>query len=178
MGDLRVRVEAWPVAADQEALWLLSGKGPWVSGNVPADGEPHAELDYVLSVHGALSSVRLVHSTSWRVEGPAVVLTYIAVVDCEPDFAVAQWRDAQPITAELVEAVGAPMAGPAVAPPVVRHIDVLLHALRHLRFLLDHDAAARDVLGDHWRRHLTAFEPALAGMYEREQQPIAWEKRN
>jgi len=62
-------------------------------------------------------------------------------------------------------------------PPVVRHVDVLLHALRHLRFLLDHDAAARAVLNEYWRRHLVAFAPALAGMYEREQRPVAWDDK-
>lgn len=163
---MRVRVEVWPIAADDKGLWLLSGLSPWTTGNIPSDGSAHDELEYLLFSTGALDKTILMHSTSWRQDGPAVLLTYVAVLGCG-DLAIDQWRNAVPISAAVVDTVGLPAAGPAVDPPVVRHLDVLLHALRHVRQLLDTDAGAQAVLDERWRRHLAEWKPALAGMYQR-----------
>jgi hypothetical protein len=45
---MTVWIEAWPVAADNTSLWLISGHDAWRSGPVMADDEPHAELEHVL----------------------------------------------------------------------------------------------------------------------------------
>jgi hypothetical protein len=59
----------------------------------------------------------------------------------------------------------------------VRYIDVLHHALRHLRFLTDPssigiDATIARELDETWQQHLTTFEPAIARMYGRHHLPL------
>lgn len=159
---MRVRVEVWPLAADEIGLWLVSGDDALRSGNVPSDGGPHAEVERLLAQR--CLQAELLHSTSWRVGGPAIYLTYIAVVATR-----GRASTAHP-TALLV---GTPRPGPIVGPlmhgptdpPAPSRTAVLLHGLRHLRFLLDTDGTVAAVLDRHWRHHLAPLEPALAAMY-------------
>lgn len=159
---LGVRVEVWPLAADELGIWLLSGD-PWCTPRVPADSEPHAELELLLLEHG-MPRPLLLHSTSWRPEGAAIVLTYAVVIPVT-DLVRGQWPEALPVSTDLLPAVGNPPAHGAADIPVPRHVDVLHHGLRHLTMLMQTDASARDVLTDHWATHLAQLEPALAGMY-------------
>jgi len=161
-----VRVETWPVAADDIGLWLISGDDAWRSSlPVMADGEPHAEVELLLYDHDALDDVALLHSTSWRVDEACVLLTYMALIQSS-ELVRDRWPTARPISLALPEAVGKPPTNAANEPPSPRYIDVLMHGLRHLRFLLDHDATAAAVMDANWRRHLANLEPALAGMYD------------
>jgi hypothetical protein len=164
-------VEIWPVAADTEGIWLLSGDDAWRSDRIPADGQPQAEVEYVLWSRGAAERTEFAHSTSWRVDGPHIVLTYIAVVSVD-ELVRDTWPSASPISARLANVVGPATSGPALSEPVPRHIDVLFHGIRHLRFLLDTDATAQRALIDPWPRHLARLQPALAGMYTAEEEPI------
>ena len=177
MGEpMSVRVEVWPVAADEIGLWLLSGEDAWRSGPVMADDEPHSEVEYTLSKHAAKDHTVLLHSTSWRVDGPHVVLTYMAVIDC-PGLVRDDWPSALPISLDLADAVGKPLPYAPTEPPTPRYVDVLLHGLRHLRFLIETDTDNGAALGRHWDRHLAALSPALATMYEREHQDVAAPRR-
>lgn len=162
--DMRVQVEVWPAAADDKTgIWLLSDDA-WRSPNIPADGDPHWEVERLLG--GA--PTRVIHSTSWRVDGPRVILTYIAVVDIGDDIVKGEWPDAQPISRLLFRAAGKPYPHEATAPPVPRDIDVMFHALRHLAYLLQHDDAVAAAVDDYWVAHLAPLEPALATMYTSE----------
>ena len=78
-GLMNVQVEVWPVAADAAGLWLLSDGGPWLSAPIPQDSDPHFEVEHLLG-NAAIANPPLLHSTSWRPDGPHVLLTYIAVV--------------------------------------------------------------------------------------------------
>ena len=165
---MTVRVEVWPVAADSAGIWLVSGDDAWRDTlPVAADSEPHAEVELLVGAHGDVdpADVLLLHSTSWRVDGPSVVLTYVAVLR-RPGLVLDIWPDARPVGRELAEAVGKPPTHAAADVPVPRYIDVLLHALRHLRMLRDTDAVARNALDATWQRHLDDLAPALAGMYQ------------
>jgi hypothetical protein len=73
-----------------------------------------------------LDNAGLLHSTSWRFEGGAVVLTYAAVPDPTPIGATA-----------LEPERGAPYPMDPLAPGGVRLTahDVAVHALRHLSYL-------------------------------------------
>jgi hypothetical protein len=163
--NMAVWVEVWPVAADAAGIWLLSGSDAWRPElPVAADNEPHADVELLLAEHEVLGNSPLLHSTSWRCDGPRVVLTYVAVVETS-DLVLDNWPDASPISLELANAVGRPPTNAANEAPAPRYIDVLMHALRHLRFLIDHDATAAAEIREPLRSHVMLLEPALAGMY-------------
>lgn len=163
---MTVYPEVWPVVADENGLWLISGCGPWRTAlPVGSDTDVHAEVELELTTNGVdLADVPLLHSTSWRPDGGSIILTYIAVVRCAG--AVREvWPDAEPISPLLPGAVGRPLPHGAAEPPVPRYVDCLLHAIRHVAFLRDADATAAAALDGHWLRHLDGLRPALAGMY-------------
>ncbi len=162
---MSIAVEVWPVAADEAGIWLASGGDAWRYGPVMADSDVHFEVQMLLREHGlTLDDVAVIHSTSWRPDGPAVVLTYMAVVKTD-GYVLDSWPDAAPVTAALPAAVGKAPPHGAAEVPVPRVVDVLLHGLRHLRFLLDHDAETASALDGNWRRHLAPLKPALAAMF-------------
>jgi hypothetical protein len=167
----KVRVEVWPIVADELGLWLISGLDAWRSGNVPYDIGPRDEVQTLLADHDVAEQLRLVHSTSWRADDGFVILTYVAAINA-PGLARQSWPDAMPITPDLAEEVGRPEPTAPTGEPWPRYVDVLLHGLRHYRFLTLTDGPARDALGEVWRRHLQAFAPALSGMYEHPDSPI------
>jgi hypothetical protein len=171
------------VAADEIGLWLLSGDGPRPSLPVMDDSEPFDYAEMELMQAGMWGTTKLLHSTSWRVEHDPdsgrnyLVVTYLAVVGCE-GLVRSSWPDALPISVKIADAVGQPPTHAAVEPPTVRYIDVLRHALRHLRFLTDpsstgFDATIAGEIDQTWQQHLTSFEPAIAHMYGREHSPLS-----
>ena len=138
---------------------------PWESSlPVMSDNEPHAEVQDTLWAHGALDPPLLLHSTSWRVDGQRLLLTYMAVIGVR-GLVLDAWPNAQPVSLELATAVGKPLPYHPADAPTPRYIDVLLHGLRHLRFLLDTDSGNAAALDQHWRAHLNRLAPALSGMY-------------
>ena len=145
---------------------------PGAHALIAADSEPHYVVEELLDEHHALGDARIIHSTSWRAEDESIILTYVAALDCPdvPD----HWPGAQMVSAALADVVGKPTPHAADGPPLPRYVDVLLHAIRHLRFLLDYDATAAGALSPAWRRHLRAFAPALAGLYSEAHQPEVW----
>jgi hypothetical protein len=162
---MTVHAEVWPIAADDQGLWLVSGEDAWRPGlPVMGDDEIHAVVEGILTEHDALDDVVLLHSTSWRPDTWGLMLTYVAIVQC-PGSVRASWPDAKPISPLLVHATGRPPTHGATEAPLPRWSDVLLHSLRHLAFLLENDATAAAVMDEHWRRHLSVLEPALAGLY-------------
>jgi len=164
-GQMSVQVEVWPVAVDDAGIWLVSGSDAWRSDPVPQDGDVHFEVETLLHRYSALESTTLIHSTSWRPDGPFIVLTYVAVLRGTDHPVRNAWQGALPISRALTEQVGPPAPNAATDPPIPRYIDVLLHAVRHLRFLLAEDATAAASLDTTWQRHLSGLRPALAGMY-------------
>jgi hypothetical protein len=162
---MTVTVEVWPIAADQTGIWLLSPDGPWPSEPIPADSEPHLAVELELIQHSVnLGDVSALHSTSWRAEHTSAILTYVAVINC-PGLVRDTWPDAAPVSLELANHVGRPPTHAPTEAPAPRYVDMLYHALRHLRFLLDVDATTAAALGGTWRAHLTGLRPALAVMY-------------
>jgi hypothetical protein len=164
METMNCAVEVWPVAADEIGVWLVSGGDAWRSPPIPADSEPHFELELLLGSH-EMDHPELVHSTSWRPDGPTIVLTYIAALPCS-GLVRSRWPNALPVSADLPLSVGKPYVHAADEVPIPRYIDVLHHALRHLTYLISTDATAREALAGYWPDHLAQLEPALAGMYE------------
>lgn len=163
---MTARLEIWAVSADSTGIWLVSGDDAWRPPlPVMADSEPHADLELELYRHNAEQSVMLLHSTSWRVDGPHLILTYMAVLS-NPGTVLDQWKDARPISLPLVEAVGKPPTHAPIEAPAPRHIDVLMHGLRHFRLLMATDATSAAALTEPWPTHLRPLQPALAGLYD------------
>ncbi len=163
--NMPVIVEGWAVAADRAGLWLVSGGDAWRTAAVPSDSGPHFELELELAAHGIdLDQVALMHSTSWRADGPCLIVTYMVVVKAD-DLVRGTWRNALPITVRAAGEVGRPRTHAPGEPPEPTDFHVLMHGLRHLKFLLRHDATSAAAMGALWHFHLAAFEPALAGMY-------------
>ena len=159
----RVVVELWRVAADDAAVWLIGGDALY-SGPIPQDTPAHFEVENLLTDAGH-RSVPIVHSTSWREDGPWTILTYIAVVDPGSDDVLARWPDALPVTAIRMSDVGKPPVHAANQRPDPRNVDVLVHALRHLAHLKMFDDEAGAALPVAWEKHLAELNPALAGLY-------------
>jgi hypothetical protein len=177
MEYMNVRAEIWPVAADEVGIWLLSGGDSWETDIIRQDSEPHFEVESVLVSHGikapdndlfrhgvADHNLMLLHSTSWRRERSTIVLTYIAVV-ATSGLVRSEWPDSLPVAVDMASEVGPAPTHLATSTPQPRYVDVLLHAVRHLRFLLGTDASARDALAEPWPSHLESWTPALAGLY-------------
>lgn len=162
-----ITVEVWPLAADETGIWLISGSDALRWGPVMADGDVHYEAETLLRGFGiALDQVPVIHSTSWRPDGPAVVLTYMAVVRV-PGYVIETWPQAAPVTATLAAAVGKAPPHGAAEVPVPRWVDVPLHGVRHLAFLAgpEGDAETAAALDTRWQRHLARLRPALAEMF-------------
>ena len=160
-----VTVEVWPLAADETGIWLLADQA-WQSGRIPADGNPAFEVGLLAYEHDAGERFAAMHSTSWRLDDRAgVILTYALVLDLGAGLVLDRWPDARPVTVQLLESVGKPYRHDPAGEPVPRHVDVLAHALRHLRFLVDTDGDAATALGAAWARQLADFRPVLAGLY-------------
>jgi hypothetical protein len=181
MCDLKtIGIEAWPVAADSEAIWL-AGRDAWRDGPLKADTTVHFAVQQMLYWHGidpddlalfvqvpeGTPQAGVIHSTSWRDAGPSVVLTYMAVVRVK-GYVIETWPDAAPVMTALSSAIGKPRPHRAArAPECIRPPDVLLHGLRHLKFQIGPwgDANIAAAMDRNWRRHLHALKPALATMY-------------
>lgn len=159
-------IELWVVAADRTGIWVLNrGAEPWYTDRIMADQFVHSEVELLACEHAISQALPVIHSTSWRQEGPHIVLTYLAIADAGP-FVQDAWPDAVPLTAEVLNDVGHAIPHAANTPPLNRTFDVLINGIRHLRYLRDHDAPARAAMSDDWKRHLGPVEPALAGYYE------------
>lgn len=164
---MKTRTEIWPIAVDKIGVWLLAADA-WRTGEpIQADSDAHADVLLELARHGlALGDLLEIHSTSWRHDGPSILLTYYAAVDCDGPV-LEHWPHAQPIALDAAQAVGRAPSHGGLEAPAPRDVDVLLHALRHLRWRLDTDADAIATYADRplWRQHLATLAPALAEMY-------------
>lgn len=169
---MTIVVEVWPVAVDDTGLWLLGPDALRADTAVPSDSDPLAECKLLLASHGIGEQHLIeIHGTSTRADGPRLLATHYAAVDC-PGPVIEHWPDAQPIDLTLADAVLDAAGGrvPSHRPteiPRPRDFDVLLHALRHLWARLSYDQDAVDTYAPHpmWGVHLAGLSPALARMY-------------
>lgn len=165
--DMPVVVEVWPLAADEAAIWLLSGAEAWCTDSpVQSDSDPHGDVELLLARYGAAGDTVLMHSTSWRTDLPRLVVTYVAVVDAG-EAVRARWPQALPVSVEFAGWVRPKPHGPAERPTDVADDAVVAHAVRHLAWLVETDPQATASLDGTWRAHLASLRPALAGLYTR-----------
>lgn len=165
---MHVTAEIWPLAADEEGIWLVSGTWPWATLPFADDASFNAEFDCALLEHGA-TAVLGPHGTSCRIDGPSLVCTAVTVIDC-PGTVRASWPQAKPISPQIVDKVGKPPTHPANrVPDEIRLWDALAGTLRHLAFQLTPygDAELAGRLDKWWRLHLADWSPILFRLYDR-----------
>ena len=101
----------------------------------------------------------VVHSTSWRQEDEAVVLTHLAVVRA-PTCAIAGLHEDPAVRRPLARGT------PICPPPRVEVDQVLEHALRHLAWLSLDDSEISSALDDGWRTGLRSHRPEPCRAFE------------
>lgn len=145
-----------PVQAEVFVVWLAGdrlelsgpcGANPWLI-ELGRDDHP---LEVVVRVVGdTLGRPRLVHSTSWRRDRGAVILTFVAAVD--PSLV-------DGLQSAPVERTDLARSGAVTPPAEIGHGQVLEHALRHLAWLASDDPVVGDTLTPDWRAALRRYAP-------------------
>jgi hypothetical protein len=142
-----VTIEVFTVCRRGGGLMLTGpcGAAPWL---IESGGE-HPLETAVRIIEGALPDSLLVHSTSWRFERNAVILTFLAVIE-------------EPGGMEVAPVGRTDLARNAEhsAPSEISHGQVLEHALRHLAWLAEDDDVVKRALDEGWHQTLASYVPA------------------
>lgn len=121
------------------------GAAPWLL-ELGASDHPVEVVDRI--VRDVVGEPLLVHSTSWRRDRDAVILTFVVVIDPGSIGSM----DSMPIVrAELARSQA------TAAPRDIATTQVLEHALRHLAWLATDDRVVASVLSDRWRALLAVY---------------------
>jgi hypothetical protein len=145
-----------PVQAEVFVVWLNAdrleltgpcGAAPWII-QIGESDHPVATVDRI--VRDVIGPPRLVHSTSWRRDRDAVILSFVVVID--PELRVEM--ESRPIgRAHLARSQA------TAAPATIGHAQVLEHGLRHLAWLAEDDPVVAAKLSDGWRTALASYVP-------------------
>lgn len=142
-----VTIEVFTVVRVGGTIMLTGpcGPAPWLIET----GEGENPLDTAVRIiKRALRESTLVHSTSWRYERGAVVLTFLAVVPQIGEMdAMSVERSALARNAEHS------------APDEISFGQVLEHALRHLAWLAEDDGVVQSALDAEWLALLAGYVP-------------------
>ena len=145
-----------PIQAEVFVIWLNGdhleltgpcGAAPWIIalGEVP---DPMATVERI--VRDVIGAPRLLHSTSWRRDRQAVILTFVAVIDDD----MVAWMESAPIgRAELAR------SGATTAPSTIGTEQVVEHGLRHMAWLAVDDPVVASALSPAWRTVLAGYAP-------------------
>ena len=157
-----VVVETWLLRCPQ-ARWQTTSP----SVRTLTDGvHPHTVALQVAMQRGVRAEV--VHSTSWRMVGGELVVTYIVVT---PDDLGGGASDVHPDRSHEFAGTSADhTAGatdPRRPPETITDWEVVHHALHHLALLASTDASIRAVLRTDALRALHPLAPAAAGAFRR-----------
>ncbi len=141
-----VQAEVFVVRLEQDRPVLTGpcGPAPWLIELGPTD-HPVAVVDRI--VRDVIGEPILVHSTSWRRDRNAVILSFVVVIEPADGAGMASLPiDRAPLARSAATAAPAEIATSAVVE----------HGLRHLAWLVDDDPIVNAALPSAWR-------PILAG---------------
>jgi hypothetical protein len=145
-----------PVRADVFLVWNNGdrieitgpdGPRPWV---LQLEDAEHPVQAVERIVRGLVGPPLLVHSTSWRRDGSAVILSFLVVIG--PDQVGA-------MESAAVERADLARSEATRAPEAIGNIQVLEHALRHLAWLAKDDPVVAERLSDDWKDALADYVP-------------------
>jgi hypothetical protein len=97
-----------------------------------------------------IGEAAIVHSTSWRRDRDAVILTFVVVID--PSL-VGDMESGIVQRSELAHSRA------TQAPESIQHAQVLEHGLRHLAWLIRDDEVVRSELAEAWSAALAGYIP-------------------
>jgi hypothetical protein len=146
-GPVLAEVFVVSLIGDRLRLTGPCGAAPWLIEVGAAD---HPMEVVARLARKTMGEPRLVHSTSWRRDRDAVILSFVVVID-EAQLGA---MDSHPI-----ERSDLARGGAAAAPPVIGWAQVVEHGLRHLAWLARDDPAVGAELPLEWRSALSAYVP-------------------
>lgn len=144
-----VQAEVFVVWNDDDHLELTGpcGAAPWIL-ELGATDHPVEVVDRI--VRDVLGPPLLVHSTSWRRDRDAVILSFVVVIDRR----LVGDMESRPIErAELARSEA------TAAPRDIGTAAVVEHGLRHMAWLVRDDPVVAATLDDRWRGLLAAYVP-------------------
>jgi hypothetical protein len=157
---MRPEPRAWdiegPVQAEAFVVWLHGqrieltgpcGAAPWLLELGRTD-HPVEVVERI--VRDQLGEPLLVHSTSWRRDREAVILSFVVVIGAE----LVAGMESLPI-----EHVELARSEATAAPRAIAHGQVLEHALRHLAWLASDDPVVAAILSSDWKAALSSYTP-------------------
>jgi hypothetical protein len=147
--DSPVQAEVFVVWLDGERLQLTGPDGPqpWILQLGPTE-HPVEVVDRI--VRDVVGPPILVHSTSWRRDRDAVILSFVVVIERE----LVKGMASAPIDrAELAR------SDATAAPHDIATIAVVEHGLRHLAWLAKDDPVVAAELPPAWRPLLADYIP-------------------
>ncbi|MEX2394546.1 MAG: hypothetical protein WD826_08720 [Actinomycetota bacterium] len=143
-----VQAEIFVLTRRNEAISLTGpcGAAPWMVELGQED--PVEAVTRITKLN--IGEPTVVHSTSWRRDRDAVILSFVVVVDP----ALVEQLDHAPVArTELARSEA------THAPAEIAYAQVLEHGLRHLAWLMKDDDVVRRELGDLWAEMLAGYVP-------------------
>jgi hypothetical protein len=144
-----VQAEVFVVWLNGDELELTGpcGAAPWL---IELDATDHPVETVGRLVRENVGEPMLVHSTSWRHDGDAVILSFIAAIDAQ---SVGTMESGRIPRAELARSAA------TAAPSMIDDAQVIEHALRHLAWLAVDDPVVSAELPPKWRTVLADYVP-------------------
>ena len=145
-----------PIQAEVFVIWLAGdhleltgpcGAAPWL---IELGATDHPVEVVARVVRDVIGEPLLVHSTSWRRERDAVILSFVVIIDG----ALVASMDSLPIARSDLARGAA-----AAAPQEVTTTQVVEHGLRHMAWLAQDDPVVAAELPVGWRSLLAAYVP-------------------
>ena len=145
-----------PVQAELFVVWLNGaeieltgpcGAAPWLIELGEAEHPVEAVARLVQDIVGPPI---LVHSTSWRRDRGAVILSFVVVIDGS----LVGNMESTPLGRSELARSAATVAPAAIAPG-----QVVEHGLRHMAWLAQDDPAVRSELDERWLAKLSSYVP-------------------
>jgi hypothetical protein len=133
--------------ADRLALTGPCGAAPWLLELGPTE-HPVEVVDRI--VRDVVGEPMLVHSTSWRRDRDAVILSFVVVIDRS----LVGTMESMPI-----ERSGLARSEATAAPRAIATGQVIEHGLRHMAWLVEDDPVVAATLDDDWRALLADYVP-------------------
>ena len=137
-------VELWLLAVHDGGVYRWAAGPVYLSLDRPDSGVDGPVTERVTRLCGR--APRYLHSTSWRLRGGMLTLTYVALVE-EPDDP-ARWLPVRPSESATGQVTAS---------------DVLQHALGHLAFLAAYRPDDARLFADGWAEAFAAWTPVPAG---------------